>query len=306
MKKLLSLILLSISFLFVNQLFAQEDNLNPFANDADPESQPLDPAHFITEAYQIPSYNLYLQDWNTEYLKIKSLGISFGNNDDIKIILVDYNNPFVMPCANFQVSSKYGPRKSGFHTGIDLATALGEPVYSCFDGVVRMAREYSSYGKTVVVRHYNGLETVYAHLDSIMVLPNEKVTSGQQIGAAGSTGRSTGVHLHFETRFLYEHFDPAKMVDFTTGEVLSNVLTIAKSELDFDNEGEKNKPAVATSSSTSNSTVTAGNGTYHVVTQGDTLYGIAIKYHTTLDKILKINNLTEDAVLQLGQKIRVK
>ncbi len=316
-------LLLSIAlFLLVNQTFAQNDDvLNPFdgpeteaknvsaptsAPTSAPAPKPLDPEHFITEDYQIPSYNLYLQDWNTEYLKIKSLGISFGNNADIKIILVDNNNPFVMPCKNFQVSSNYGVRKSGTHTGVDLATQLDEPVYSCFDGVVRMAREYSSYGKTVVVRHYNGLETVYAHLDSILVQPNEKVVSGQQIGMAGNSGRSTGVHLHFETRFLYEHFDPAKMVDFATGELLSNVLTITKAELDFAADADQTAASTPTTTTKPATSTTAVSDSYYVVKQGDTLYAIAKKHGLSLDKLLKMNNLTEESVLQLGQKIRVK
>lgn len=316
MKRLVPLI---FTTLLIFRLSAQDDVLRP-VDPADapnasavsvptaPETPAIDPDQFITEEYQIPSYNLYLQDWNTEYIKIKPLGISFGNSADIKIILVDNNNPFTMPCDNYQVSSEYGQRKSGMHTGIDLAAAVGEPVRTCFDGVVRMARDFSSYGKTVVVRHYNGLETVYAHLDSIMVQPNQKVTSGQQIGMVGNSGRSTGAHLHFETRFLYEHFNPAKMVDFTTGEPFSNVLTITKEELDFASVAvESTDPRAVQNPAVTNvpSSGSANNG-YHVVKQGDTLYAISKQYKIPLSKLLEMNHLTEDSVLQLGQKIRVR
>ena len=323
--------------------FAQDDILSPFDGSGSATTPPSASENLITESYQIPSYNLYLQDWNTEYLKIKSLGISFGNNEDIKIILVEsHNNAFSMPCEMYKFTSKYGNRKGIPHTGVDLALVKGAPIRCCFDGVVRMAKDYSSYGNTVVVRHYNGLETVYAHLDSIYVVPNEIVTSGQVIGTAGNSGRATGVHLHFETRFLYEHFDPEKMIDFGSGELISNILTIAKSELDFDTAPEattaeqtpaaNNKPAAATPSNTnttpaaaapSNANNTNSNATtttpskpstptnnsetvIHTVVSGDTLYGIARKYGTTLDKLLKLNNLTEESKLQLGQKIRVK
>lgn len=334
MKKIINLILF-IAIFSTPWLHAQDDVLNPYEGNA--TSDPSE--NLITESYQIPSYNLYLQDWNNEYLKIKSLGISFGNNDDIKIILVEsHNNAFAMPCDLYRITSKYGNRKGGMHTGIDLALAKGAPIRCCFDGVVRMAKEYSSYGKTVVVRHYNGLETVYAHLDSIYVQPNEMVRAGQLVGTAGNSGRASGVHLHFETRFLYEHFDPEKMIDFGSGDLISNILTIAKSELDFDTAPEAPAtaqtpvptPAPATSSNnapaTANNAQTATNPTpkptpqpapstpnnnnsetvIHTVVSGDTLYGIARKYGTTVDKLLKLNNLTEESKLQLGQKIRVK
>lgn len=341
MKKIINLILF-VAILPTPWLQAQDDVLNPYeGHSAAAASEKL-----ITESYQIPSYNLYLQDWNNEYLKIKSLGISFGNNDDIKIILVEsHNNTFAMPCDMYKISSKYGNRKGGMHTGIDLAMTKGAPIRCCFDGVVRMAKEYSSYGKTVVVRHYNGLETVYAHLDTIYVQPNEIVTAGQLVGTAGNSGRATGVHLHFETRFLYEHFDPEKMIDFGSGDLISNILTIAKSELDFDTAPEvpataqtpapaptpAHAPAPTTANNnapatTNNATATtnptpkpapqpAPNNTannnnsgtvIHTVVSGDTLYGIARKYGTTIDKLLKLNNITEDSKLQLGQKIRVK
>ena len=324
--------------------FAQDDILSPFDGSGSATTSPSSSENLITESYQIPSYNLYLQDWNTEYLKIKSLGISFGNNEDIKIILVEsHNNAFSMPCEMYKLTSKYGNRKGIPHTGVDLALIKGAPIRCCFDGVVRMAKDYSSYGKTVVVRHYNGLETVYAHLDSIYVVPNEIVTSGQVIGTAGNSGRATGVHLHFETRFLYEHFDPEKMIDFGSGELISNILTIAKSELDFDTAPEApataqtpapapaptpapstaNSKAPATSNNApattnptpkptpqpaSNNTASNNNSesVIHTVVSGDTLYGIARKYGTTVDKLLKLNNITEDSKLQLGQKIRVK
>lgn len=343
MKKVINLILFT-AILFMPWLDAQDDVLNPFEENS--SSAPSD--HLITESYQIPSYNLYLQDWNNDYLKIKSLGISFGNNEDIKIILVEsHNNAFTMPCDMYKVSSKYGPRKGSNHTGIDLALTKGAPIHCCFDGVVRMAKEYSSYGKTVVVRHYNGLETVYAHLDSICVQPNEMVNAGQLVGTAGNSGRASGVHLHFETRFLYEHFDPEKMIDFGSGDLISNILTIAKSELDFDTAPEppataqtpattpaptpapaptpttanNNAPATAdntpattnptpkpTSQPANNNTANNNNSesVIHTVVSGDTLYGIARKYGTTVDKLLRLNNITEDSKLQLGQKIRVK
>lgn len=274
-----------IAFLLV-PIFAQETN-----------SQQDTIIKKITEDYEIPSYNLYQQDWGNEHIKIKSLGIVFGNNADIKVILVDNNTPFAAPLRELTVTSPYGNRKGKAHTGVDLSAQLGDSVFCCFDGVVRMAKEYGAYGNVVVVRHYNGLETVYAHLSEMKVAVNQIVSAGEVLGLAGHSGRATGDHLHFETRFLYEHFDPAKMIDFEEAELNSNVLTISKEELNFDVEGDSAAPSLPTTTSSPD---------VHVVKSGDTLYAIALKYHVTVEKLCQLNHITEDTLLQLGQKLRVK
>lgn len=363
MKKITFFILLT-AILSSQWLIAQDDVLSPFDT---PSPSPTHSANLINENYEIPAYNLYLQEWDNDYLKIKSLDINFRNNDDILIILLDdHNTSFSMPCDMYRVSSRYGIRNGNHHTGVDLALTKGAPIRCCFDGVVRMTKDYSSYGKTVVVRHYNGLETVYAHLDSITVVANEIVKAGQMVGTAGSTGRSSGVHLHFETRFLYEHFNPEKMIDFSSGDLTDNILAISKSELDFDKPTEEpakepsttsattaNTTAAATPSPKTSTTTTAtattatttpispttpntpdtttptttpsisntGNtptvpaqndnsnneqAVYHTVAQGDTLYGIAKKYNTTVNKLKELNHLGDENKIQLGQKLRVK
>lgn len=349
MKKITFFILLT-TILSSQWLIAQDDVLNPFDT---PSSSPTHSANVINQNHEIPAYNLYLQEWDNDYLKIKSLDINYRNNDDILIILLDApHTAFSMPCDMYRVTSRYGIRNGNNHTGIDLALTKGAPIRCCFDGVVRMAKDYSSYGKTVVVRHYNGLETVYAHLDSITVVANEIVKAGQMVGTAGSTGRSSGVHLHFETRFLYEHFNPEKMIDFSSGDLTDYILAISKSELDFDKPAEEpakessststtpattantttaatptpetsatatttpispttpETPATTTPTTTpSNSNTDNGNNeqaTYHTVAQGDTLYGIAKKYNTTVSKLKELNHLGDENKIQLGQKLRVK
>ena len=284
--------LLFLTLLIGNQLFAQKDS-----------------THFIKEDYEIPAHNLYVQDWNAEFVVGRELPLPFGYNNDLKIILVDgANTPFVMPCEPEKVLSKYGMRNNRMHTGIDLKLALGAPVLCCFDGVVRMVKNSPSYGKVVVVRHYNGLETLYAHLDSICVKNNE-------IALTGRTGRATTEHLHFETRFLYTHFDPSKMIDFDEEELVSNILVLSKSDLHVEEEypeenavtpettPEVNKPQTPTAPA---KPAAPTNGDYHIVKQGDTLYRIALNNHTTVEKICRLNNIDENSTLQLGQKIRVR
>lgn len=250
----------------------------------------------ITEDYLIPSYNLYQQDWNHDHIRLKSLGVSLGDNADIKIILVENDNsPFSMPCRDAVVTSNYGHRKGQMHSGVDLDINLNDSIFSCFDGVVRMAKNYGAYGNVVVIRHYNGLETVYAHLNTITVQSNERVKAGQVIGFGGHSGRTSGDHLHFETRFLYEHFNPAKMIDFEEEELNSNVLTISKKEFES---------VAAEENETQNTT--DPNVSYHTVKPGETLSAIGRKYNIPLQKLYSLNNLTETSTLQIGQKIRLK
>lgn len=275
-----------------------------------------DSANLIKEDYEIPSHNLYQQDWSKEYVVGREIQLPFGYNNDLKIILVDGNNtPFTMPCEPEKVLSLYGMRNGRMHTGIDLKLPMGAPVRCCFDGVVRMVKNSPSYGKMVIVRHYNGLETLYAHLDSTCVKNNEIVKSGQLVGLAGRTGRATTEHLHFETRFLYTHFDPSQMIDFENEELISNILVLTKPDLhieeEFPEESAVTPEAVPEEKKTQPTTTPAktnapDKSNYHVVKQGDTLYRIALNNHTTVEKICRLNNIDENATLQLGQKIRVR
>lgn len=159
-----------------------------------------------------------------------------------------------------------------------------------------MAKSYSGYGKTVVVRHYNGLETVYAHLNRIKVKPGQEVKAGQLIGLGGRTGRATTEHLHFETRFLYEHFDASHMIDFTTQKLKSDTLILTPKRM-----GVKSSAA-----SNSTSSVNSTDNDYHIVRKGDTLYAISKKYGISLKKILQINHIEENSILRIGQKIKLK
>ena len=134
--------------------------------------------------------------------------------DEISINLLRADEKFCFPVKNI-ITSPYGWRWNRPHRGVDIRLKTGEPVRSAFNGVVRIARPMGAYGNLVVVRHYNGLETVYGHLSKINVKPMQVVAAGQTLGLGGSTGRSTGPHLHFEVRFQYEPFDPEWILDFS-------------------------------------------------------------------------------------------
>ena len=122
--------------------------------------------------------------------------------------------PSLMPLEGATMTSAYGMRNHPIlqrrrnHNGVDLAAPRGTPVYATADGLVGMAQYYSSYGNYVQIEHGGEMQTRYAHLSSYVVADGERVRKGQLIGYVGSTGRSTGPHLHYEVRVAGEAVDP--------------------------------------------------------------------------------------------------
>lgn len=241
---------------------------------------------FIKETYEIPANGLY-QTWNANETYSQQLTIPFDENGHLKVILVEDNSPFQLPCDYQNVTGTFG--KS--NTGVDLKVAANSEARCCFDGVVRAAGEFPSIGKLVIVRHYNGLETVYAHLESLAVEPNQKVTAGQTLGTIGKMGAAS--QLHFEVRFMNAAINPAHLIDFAAEELRSNVLVIRSEEISSSLE-------ITSSTQPAN-----GNSRFYIVQPGDTLSQIAQDHHVSVEKLYRWNNLTEHSVLQLGQKIRV-
>ena len=124
---------------------------------------------------------------------------------------------------------KYGPRRGRRHQGVDLPLKTGDSVYATFCGRVRISQYVSGYGNLVIIRHDNGLETYYGHLSERLVEPNQWVEAGHIIGLGGSTGRSTGPHLHFETRYYGQAFDPERLIDFKNGILCRETFLLKKS-----------------------------------------------------------------------------
>lgn len=138
--------------------------------------------------------------------------------------------------AQGNVVSKYGPRGRRAHQGTDIQVWHGQPIFAAFDGIVRISRWNSGgYGNVVIVRHPDGLETYYAHLSRRAVAADEFVRAGQVVGYGGKTGRAFGNHLHFETRFADQSFDPERIFDFKGQRLQRGVETdfaLAKSYFD--------------------------------------------------------------------------
>ena len=198
------------------------------------------------------------------------------------------------------INSHFGPRGRRNHYGIDLGLRTGDPVVSAFNGKVRITRyDRGGYGYYVVVRHPNGLETVYGHLSEIKVFEGQSVVAGQTIGLGGSTGRSTGPHLHFETRFLGNPINPEKIFDFETNTPLSENYFLVKSSA-FDYKSR----SYSSSNNRSYSSSTRSHSRYHKVRRGETLSGIASRYGTTVQKLCKLNRISRRSTLRPGQRLR--
>ncbi|MBQ9639215.1 MAG: peptidoglycan DD-metalloendopeptidase family protein [Bacteroidales bacterium] len=223
--------------------------------------------------------------------------------DEVNLRLVRKPEEFAFPVKNV-ITSPYGWRWNRCHRGVDILLRTGEPVRNCFPGIVRIARSMGGYGNVIVVRHYNGLETVYGHLSQIKVRPRQIVNAGDTIGLGGSTGRATGPHLHFEVRFQYETFDPEWILDFKTYSLRTRRLHLDKSYFGI-SQPKGNAPlAYKADKSIVKERPVAPRPLYYTVNKGDTLDGIASRYNTTKEHIKSLNNnLTR---IKPGQKIRVQ
>jgi hypothetical protein len=233
--------------------------------------------------------------WDTLY--IRTVKVNFNEmKDTVKLVLNNpAETPFHFPFKG-KLISKYGWRSGRFHAGMDIKLNQGDTVVNAFDGKVRIARVMSGYGKMVVVRHNNGLETVYSHLSKILVKNNQLLKAGEPVGLGGRTGRATTTHLHFETRYLGEHFNPDRIMDFENHTLIKDTLAIHK---EFWLNGKSGSLASAYDQGA------PGDAKYHTIRQGDTLGAIARKYRTSVKRICQLNGIKETKILRIGKRIRV-
>jgi LysM repeat protein len=186
------------------------------------------------------------------------------------------------------------------------------PVRCAFDGKVRLARKFSGYGNMVLVRHKNGLETVYGHLKSMSVNVNDTIKAGAVIGLGGRTGRATTDHLHFETRIFGDPFDSNKYIDFETFSLRSDYIYYRNKSIsiDLDDLKDPKKPAPKvkpTPNANANTLAKVDpNATQHVIRQGDNLWSISKLYKTTVQNLCSLNNITTRTVLKIGSTLVVQ
>ena len=225
---------------------------------------------------------------------------------------------FTMPTTSRVITSNFGSRWGRQHKGLDIKVYIGDTIRAAFSGkVLIVLYEAGGYGKYIVIRHNNGLETIYGHLSKQLVEENQEVRSGEVIGLGGNTGRSTGSHLHFETRLCGVALNPALMFDFRAQDVTGDYYAFNKET--YDNEstnatrlrGKQDSSTYASTNSSddyaTNKRTTSGltdQISYHKVKKGETLERIAKKRGVTIEKICKLNHITKTMRLRPGQILR--
>lgn len=223
---------------------------------------------------------------------------------------------FCMPTTSRVITSDFGPRWRREHKGLDIKVYTGDTIRAAFSGRVRMVKyERAGYGKYIVIRHNNGLETIYAHLSKQLVTEDQDVRAGDVIGLGGNTGRSTGSHLHFETRLCGVALNPALMFDFRAQDVVGDYYDFNRDTYKEESreatrlrgkigDGSYTREEVqGTAVPSADRKATATKKT-HKVRKGDTLSKIAKKYGVSLDKLYRLNGMNKKSKLRVGQLIR--
>lgn len=271
------------------------------------------------EVYQMPASALY-PNWNNEY--VRNYGVALPREYRIDL------RGFCMPTDSRLVTSHFGyrPRFRRQHYGTDIKVYVGDTIRAAFDGKVRVAKyEGKGYGKYVIIRHPNGLETLYGHMSKHLVKEDQPVKAGDPIGLGGNTGRSYGSHLHFETRFLGQFIDPEKVFDFAAQDVLGDYYMfrsngggsilaaheIVGGEEEMSPEqaarlaAEEKKSESRAFQEARKAEVKARPRTQvHKVKKGESLYTIAKKHGVTVDKLCRMNNISKRTTLRPGQILK--
>ena len=271
-----------------------------------------------------PAANIYT-DW-TENVRGCSGAVPANYKIDLR--------GFCMPTPSRKVNSLYGPRWGRQHEGLDIKVYIGDTIRAAFDGKVRICKYNGrGYGYYLVLRHPNGLETLYGHLSKQLVKKDQIVRAGEPIGLGGNTGRSSGSHLHFETRVLGQPINPALLFDFEHQDVtsdfyvlrssISNGSMAARTTNQMEQEDqtkivaaadthegttEQAEENVATKQNATNKQQqkrkTTNKAVSYSVKKGDTLSSIARKHGTTVEKLCRLNGIKSTSVLRAGQTIK--
>jgi murein DD-endopeptidase MepM/ murein hydrolase activator NlpD len=242
----------------------------------------------------------YFSVWDSRV--IDPYGIDAKDFDgviDIQLYDPPKNRLWAAPLTEGKITSVFGPRWGRWHSGVDLDLETGDPVYAAFDGIVRVvAFDGGGYGRFIVVRHYNGLETLYGHLSSQSVESGQLVKAGDLIGLGGSTGRSTGSHLHFEVRYEGNPFTPLEIYSFPTNTIKSEHYLLTARVWDYLRGGSRMEYSSGEKRRT--------RKTYwYRVRSGDTLGEIAAKTGVSVSHLKRLNRVSSNR-LPVGKRLRIK
>lgn len=261
------------------------------------------------EEYDSPAAELY-ENWDNKYAHKET-----ALPDSFKIDL----RHFCMPTTSRVLTSNFGARWGRKHKGLDIKVYIGDTIRAAFSGKVRIVRyEGGGYGKYVVIRHYNGLETIYGHMSKQLVEEDQEVRAGEPIGLGGNTGRSTGSHLHFETRLCGVALNPALMFDFRNQDVVDDYYMFRRGTYESEaiaanrlrGVGAAGNSSIVGSDDDVELTTAApaasfnANVSFHKVVKGETLASIARKRGTTIDALCKLNHIGKKVRLMPGQILK--
>jgi hypothetical protein len=243
----------------------------------------------------------FIQKWDVDMCYTSDLANDVNQiKDTFWICLEDHeidslDNTFHMP-FNGRITSHYGWRRGRNHNGTDIDLNTGDTVRAAWGGKVRYAKyNDGGFGNLVVVRHHNGLETFYAHLDKHLVVPNQIVEAGEPLGLGGNIGHSYGSHLHFEVRFYDIPMDPEKIIDFKEGEVRDENLLVHRGLFRPGGYSTRSTPVAA-----------SGDAKYYRIRSGDTLGAIAARNRTTVSRLCQLNGIRPTTILQIGRNLRIR
>jgi murein DD-endopeptidase MepM/ murein hydrolase activator NlpD len=257
----------------------------------------------VNENVETEAFDVMTSHWDTQvYNPYKDEKVTFP----IQITFNDsvFNSPILKDKV---VTSRYGWRWRRAHQGIDIDLIKGDDVVSMLDGVVRFAKYNPGHGKLVIVRHYNGLETAYAHLSSIAVKVNDTVSGGQILGKGGATGNARGSHLHLITSYKGVSINPEYLFDFSGSDrIRSNEIWVTRRWATpyLHSSKQTTKLELLQTEDEAIASLEREKKIY-VVKKGDTLSRISQRNNVSIRSICINNNIKSTSLLKIGQKLYI-
>lgn len=256
-----------------------------------------------SDSIKTPKPDIKSLHWNTkEYNPFKKVTVSYP----FKLVFED--SSFASPIHKDKViTSRFGRRRGGVHKGIDIDLITGDSLFALLDGIVRFAKYSPGHGKTVIVRHYNGLETVYAHLYKYGVKANDTVTKGEYIGKGGATGNARGSHLHLEVNYQGKSIHPEYLLNFDDNKIRSQHIWITTkwTRPYLHNSRRKSNINALLSEEEAIASMIKTRSIY-TVKAGDTLSHISARKNVSIASLCKTNSLKRNAIIKVGQRLIIE